>query len=368
MGLGDLSLLERAFAEAALDPTQWVRALEVATMVTGSYGATLLPQTGTAIPNIPFTDSIADVSAHYFRDGWHQRDERNAGFHLLMKRGAVDDTDCTDLERIGRHPYYQEFLAPHGLRWFAGVRVACGDEVWCLSLQRTIDQGLLPPDDKRQLATLSEKLSTSAALARALATATLDGALEAFELSDIAVALVNRQGEVYRLNRTAETVLSGDVRVVGRKLVSIQAASTAALDRALKELMWRQTGPGIAAPVALARSGGRPLLAYPARLSAVAANALADCQAVLVLVDPDARTAASQSVLRSCFGLSAAEARLASQLSIGHTLDQASAALGVSKETSRNQLKSVFAKIGIGRQSELIAVLGNLLSAKPPTD
>jgi hypothetical protein len=46
MGLGDLSRIESAFAEAALDPQSWVRALDIATRETGSFGAILLPITG----------------------------------------------------------------------------------------------------------------------------------------------------------------------------------------------------------------------------------------------------------------------------------------------------------------------------------
>ena len=152
MGIGDLSRIESAFVEAALDPGLWVRALDIATHETRSFGATLLPLTGIAIPNVPVTEAAGEASEHYFRDGWHLRDQRHAGVPLLMNAGVIDDSDCIDLNGIGRHPYYQEFLAAHGLRWFAGVKVACGDEVWCLSIQRKIEQGPFPLEDKARLA------------------------------------------------------------------------------------------------------------------------------------------------------------------------------------------------------------------------
>jgi hypothetical protein len=177
MGLGDLNRIENAFADAALDPALWTHALEVASQETGSWGATLLPLSGHALPNVPASQATGEVLEHYFRDGWHLRDQRHAGIPLLMRAGAVDDTDFVDPEVMKRHPYYQEFLAPHGLQWFVGVKVACKDEIWCLSIQRRIEQGPLPREEKPRLALLSRSLSTSAALARALAASTVNGAL-----------------------------------------------------------------------------------------------------------------------------------------------------------------------------------------------
>ena len=41
---------------------------------------------------------------------------------------------------MAREQYYQQFLRPHKMRWFAGVKVGDGEDVWCLSIQRTIEQ------------------------------------------------------------------------------------------------------------------------------------------------------------------------------------------------------------------------------------
>jgi DNA-binding CsgD family transcriptional regulator len=358
MALGDLSRIESAFAEAAINPALWVRALNVASREIGGYGATLL--TGSTLPNAPVTDSIGEVSEHYFRDGWHLRDQRHAGVPLLMKTGVMDDSDCINLDGIKKHPYYQEFLAPHGLRWFAGVKVACGDEVWCLSIQRKIEQGPLPPEDKARLAAVSRTLSTSAALARAFAASAVMGALNAFELSNTAIALINRHGDVYKLNRAAETLLKGDVRISGRKIFTRDPAAAVALRRAIHTLMWQTIGAAMSAPILLPRSNKSPLLAYPAKLSALAANALADCQAIVIFVDPDERCPTPESILQSGFALTPTEAKLAARLATGVSLDDVSNELRISKQTGRTHLKRIFAKMGIGRQAELVALLSTM--------
>jgi DNA-binding CsgD family transcriptional regulator len=56
-------------------------------------------------------------------------------------------------------------------------------------------------------------------------------------------------------------------------------------------------------------------------------------------------------------GITRAEARLASMLADGISLEEAAEALLVSIQTVRSQLKSVFAKTGVTRQAELVALL-----------
>jgi DNA-binding CsgD family transcriptional regulator len=359
----DLNLqpVERAFAEAAIDPSSWVTALDTVTDLTASFGALLLPITGIAIPNVPFTERLGESTEAYFRNDWHLRDERHHGVPIMVQRGVFDDLDIADMDRIKRHPYYQEFLDPYGLRWFAGVRVACGEDLWCLSIQRTIEQGPFSGAEKRQLAQLSDHLSAGAAIARALGSATTKGALDAFEVSDTAVVLINRMGEAFRANLSAERLLTGDVKIARRKLVAKDMRATAALNCALHNLLWRRIDGGLSPPVLLPRTDKRPLFAYPAKLSSMTANALADCQAIVILIDPDKISRPPDAVLRAAYGLSEAEARLTAQLASGEALDTITERLGIAKETGRSQLKSVFAKLGVHRQAELVAVLAPLL-------
>src|ERR1700676_1651297 len=171
------SLVEQGFAEAAIDPSRWVIALEAVTAATESFGAVLIPNTGGLLPNVPFNAKMEPAADVFFRQGWHLRDQRNNGIEIMRKRGVVDDLDIISLDRIKKHPYYQEFLAPHRLRWFAGVKVACAEDLWCLSIQRTIDQEPFTTQEKRQLTSLSSRLSASVALARTLGASASTGLL-----------------------------------------------------------------------------------------------------------------------------------------------------------------------------------------------
>lgn len=105
-------------------------------------------------------------------------------------------------------------------------------------------------------------------------------------------------------------------------------------------------------------------MAYPIKLSNLAANALADCQALVILIDLEEQPHTSETALRITFHLTPAEARLAARLSTGESLDSATEAIGISKETGRNQLKSIFLKAGVKRQSELVAMLSLFLARR----
>jgi len=65
----------------------------------------------------------------------------------------------------------------------------------------------------------------------------------------------------------------------------------------------------------------------------------------------------SIDLLRSHFGLTPAEARLAIHLVAGETLRSADAKLGITYETARTHLKNIFSKTGTCRQAELVVVL-----------
>jgi DNA-binding CsgD family transcriptional regulator len=188
-----------------------------------------------------------------------------------------------------------------------------------------------------------------------------DLALEAFELNGTAVALLDGRGEVLKLNKCAKALLGGGVRVSKKRLVSDDANATSALDRAIHALLLNKKGPSLQPPVLLPRVTRRPLLAYPLILESMIANASADCEALLVLIDPEKRSYPPGSILKIGFGLTVAEARLASRLATGEPIEAAADKLGIAKDTARNQLKSIFSKTGVHRQPEFVALMASLV-------
>jgi DNA-binding CsgD family transcriptional regulator len=66
------------------------------------------------------------------------------------------------------------------------------------------------------------------------------------------------------------------------------------------------------------------------------------------------------AALRDLLGLTVAEARLAAAVGEGMSLVEAARALGIAHNTAKVQLRAVFAKTGVHRQAQLVALLASL--------
>jgi DNA-binding CsgD family transcriptional regulator len=83
----------------------------------------------------------------------------------------------------------------------------------------------------------------------------------------------------------------------------------------------------------------------------------ADGPVAAVLVSDPAQAVDAVGALRALYGLTPAEARLASRIASGDSLEDAAETLGVTVTTARWTLKQVFAKTGTRRQSALVRLV-----------
>ena len=361
--------LEGALEElvaAAADPVRWPSALDAVASSANSRGALVVaPATG-KLPTFSMSPSFESAHEVYVNDGWFRHDMRFRAAPLIQSRGVATECDFITADQIARAPFYQEFLRPQKLQWFAGVKMAAGNDIWCLSLQRTIAQGPFQPHELRELASYSKRLGGIVALSRSLGMARAEGALAAFEATDTGAIMLDRKGEMLLINPAAERLFGPDLTLRNRRLTSFDKRATEALDRALHELLWRPDTPAVSQPVPMPRrDNGPPILAYPMRLRGLSVDALSPCQTLILLIGLDQRRPISDTLLRLCFKLTPAEAKLAAIIGSGGDLDAACETLQIGHATARTQLKSVFAKTGVHRQSELVALLSRLLPARP---
>lgn len=84
--------------------------------------------------------------------------------------------------------------------------------------------------------------------------------------------------------------------------------------------------------------------------------------AMISIVDPDSGLPIKLETVKGLFGLTLAEARIAISISSGKDLNEIALDNAVSVGTVRNQLKSVFLKTGVNKQSELIRLMYKISS------
>lgn len=187
------------------------------------------------------------------------------------------------------------------------------------------------------------------------------------EALDIGAILVREDRTVLQANRTAEAVLRRKrwLTVVDGRLRTVHYGSQGILSRqiALSARTAAGSGTDPGAVLRLDPSGADPLavLVVPFRVAHdVLAGAL---PTVLVLFrDPESDTAPPPIALKQAYDLSDAESRLVALLVGGNSLTQAARVAGISLNTAKTQLRSVFARTGFSRQTDLVAeIRGNHL-------
>jgi len=79
--------------------------------------------------------------------------------------------------------------------------------------------------------------------------------------------------------------------------------------------------------------------------------------ALIYVIDPTLEIESSGALLKRLFGLTEAEARIARLVGSGQSPREASDELGIAWNTARYQLRQVFAKTGVDRQSALVRLM-----------
>jgi DNA-binding CsgD family transcriptional regulator len=179
----------------------------------------------------------------------------------------------------------------------------------------------------------------------------------------IGVALVDPKGMVIATNEVGQEILAaGDGLVVNNgRLTGRDPAMARALESFIRAGAEAQTEPVHVhgQPLAVARDGDpAPLtvIVHPGP-SVQPVNAPLRRSAIVIMRDPERRASVSAHVVGQLFGLTPAEATLATLLAQGADLDEAATELGIRRNTARSQLQSIFMKTNAKRQSELVRMI-----------
>ncbi|MFZ0884828.1 MAG: helix-turn-helix transcriptional regulator [Candidatus Acidiferrales bacterium] len=121
----------------------------------------------------------------------------------------------------------------------------------------------------------------------------------------------------------------------------------------------KNSGPPTGGTASVSRRKRPPLhvLVSPLRKSPIVG--VQSITAVAFIIDPSRQRRPTRDVLRALFGLTPAECRVALLLSDGHAPRKIAEIIGVTDNTVRSQIKSIFSKSGVKRQSELVRLLLN---------
>lgn len=354
--------IDKIYAAAA-GSVAWDDALVTLENLTGSAGAVidLIPKSNGVAPKTLAGSFSEENCAEYARDYQAICPRIRHAIDHPEQETQFDYLFMTEAE-MDRDPVY-DWFGKHGLRYYLGGIIAeTPNYLVVSSIQRTRRQGHVGQADLDLFALLRPHIARAVTLADQLGTLRSYRSFGSAMLEAMpqAVFALDSAGSILFANLAARHLLAGGdgLRIEGRRLRTAVPAEQSRLDAMIRGAT-DPLGPAEQGWARVSRrSGGPPFPLFVAPLR-VADDTLtsAGAKALVLVHDTFEQRCASVGMLTSVYGLTETEARLASALSGGHSLESAGALLHMRPATARTHLKAVFRKMGVCRQQDLIRML-----------
>jgi DNA-binding CsgD family transcriptional regulator len=358
-----------SFHSAALGERTWDDVLQSLAVATGSQSAQLIGRTSdlTVLFNVMTNVDPALVKLTEARQPINPRPPVVRQTPMLR---TVVDRDVIAAEECRRDAFYNEVLQPWDRPFFCATVLESREDAFVtLGVMRSQAAGSLSDEQRRTFSKLAPHVRTAVRLYDRIdgsGLAVLSGAMEAL---DIPMFICDRTGRVRLLTPAAETLVAGGDRLKLRngRLTSARAEEARALQDAIEAALPAHREPerrGLQTVVIGANGlAAAPLVldvfALPSRLRRPSLASLAP--RVLIVACGQRKTETRRgAILGAVYGLTVAETEIAQRLAAGQPAQVIAAHRRVAVGTVRAQIKTIFAKLGVRRQTELTARLNQL--------
>lgn len=355
---------------AVMEPQQWESALERCTDLLGAHNACLLDldlHSGSGggqgllarfDPRMPrvYEDyaycnplvHVEDVDAYL----------KNWSLRILTDEEWMAKNDLVRTE------YYNDFLIPHGVHSCLMIRLEVrGTSVASLTITRPAHLEQFGQSEIELANTLHPHIVSAYKLSRQFdgIRRLSDDLSDALDLSPLGVFFLDDKGTIRYANRTAERMVAQSLGVVVKdgRLAAYWPDAARRLDTLLK---------AATAPEAELRRGGTMALPSPKRtlpLSLTVAPVTSERlsfftrgrSVVVCISDLEMGGSIPEQSLRDLFLLTRGEARVAMALFEGFSTKEVAQNLGLSVNTVRVHMSSIFNKTGTNRQSDFLRLM-----------
>lgn len=352
----DASLIGSIYEAAAL-PERWPAVLEEIAEIMGARGCNLIRQDAGGL-TMTSTPSIRALTEEFGRQGFN---DDNSRVGRLIERGAhpgfLTDSDLHSPEELATLPIYTRFLTPHGADAGAATVIqGAGDDALVLAVEGFASHPA-SREAARRLDSLRPHLARALALSAQLRMQRVRAAVAALELVSVAAAVIDPVGRIEASNGLFERAMDDLVSQTGGLLRAVHPGCDQLLQNALRQM--RETGRGASLP--LRDKAGSALHAlHVVPMHGQARDLFSSAGAVVILASASNPSVPGADLIRALFDLTPAEARVARAVAQGYSPNEIAARNEASPATVRTQLKHVFAKVGVTRQTELAVLLSSL--------
>lgn len=357
--------IETIYAAAA-EPGRWPETIQVIADLLDARGGTLLFRRDNGQIGVIVSPTLVDMVAEY-QARWHHLDVRAEHVFRVIASGQRDveaDHNLFTEAEAANLPIYRDFLWPHGLGWGMGVSVSpISNVAVALNILRARDKPGYDEKAQEQLLALSRHVERALSLSIRLMDAEAErvGLAEALDSIACGAFVLDHNRRVLLANQTAKRLLGTGLVVSAGRLSATDRDADKALLARLNAIDADGALSADARSVLVVPNDERGLIVRVLPLSPPQGTpALQTASAIVLVEDPASKNPFDPAVVRDAFKLTLGEARLASLIGTGAGPAEAAISLGIAEATARTVLKRLFDKMGVSRQSELAALMGEL--------
>jgi DNA-binding CsgD family transcriptional regulator len=353
--------------EAAVDPQEWIGALDRTYQLFDSMAAHFF-----------VWDQALDQPVESRGSATYEGREAVLGYYLridprrvLLVRQPIGSTllchEHFDDAFVRRNEFYQDYSLPLGRRYLMATNLLqSGPTTSILAVLRSPRQGPFGSDDQVILERLRPHLRRVARVHGRLEQQRRESELGRDLLDGVQTCLIaaDAAARVVRMNQAAQTMLRAGnaLRIASGRLVAWTHAQTDLLHRLIRSATVTQAGEETngGSMIVDGRSESRHgLMVMPlSRHSTILGKP--EVPLALLTMNSLEQPPGNDRDLIEMFGLTPAEARLATEIAAGKRLDNLAQEHGVRMPTLRTQIRAIYGKTGTSRQAELAHLVSSL--------
>lgn len=367
-----MSHLIHSIYKASYTPEHWEYVLSETAKFIGANSMTMLYQDkvlrqASAI----HTFNISDETKKDYLGYYCTLDPSYELSSALVDTGvAIADHQMIPNREDFKHRYkeFYEYMVRHDHLYLCGANLIDDEHaIAAVSGQRGKNEGPWPQDSIDKLTDLAPHFQQALHIYQEfthlnLKESTLKSALNNVSLG---VVLIDNDSQVVYTNQAAKALFdsNGTLTIINQRIITTNSSDTQRLRDAFETALKisenddddRTTVLGIKQPN---RSRPLSLLVMPLeREGSHLAFGFPESYAAVFVSDPDHCNNMPLAALHNIFSLTKNEAEVAISIANGYSVAKTSEARGVTTETVKSQLKSIYTKLGIQKQTELVRIV-----------
>jgi DNA-binding CsgD family transcriptional regulator len=371
-----LSRLILAAYDAAATPEKWPAFLkQFAETAKGSHAAILLNDYSRQHYNVSCSYNVDPDAQQKYQSHFAVKDAYYlAGQAKLCTGWCGTSQMLLSDQQLFESEFYQDYQRKYDMfHNCVAVMRSDSNAISALTLLRSRHRGPFGNDHIKLLNALLPHLQKSLDLHRRMIELRLSNEKleQALAITPIALVLVDATSKILFATHNAERMLLAQNGLASRggSLEATTSTDTSALRSAIRSsgIDYRRTLSPVRSLAIRRVSPKAPLTISVYPLRRMLKGPENDVVAVFVY-DPDEKQPNLDHVLQTAFGLTPAEMRLAALIGAGINLSDSAEILGVTRNTVKTQIRSIFFKTGTSTQNRLIHLLVSLQAHLPRHD